>query len=396
MTATMTRSEAGLAEAPDAAPVPVPATRLRVLDGRLAGAEHRLPDGRAIRVGHAFENDIILRGPNTRRLAVELHVQGTQVLLRMVSGTMMVLGRTLETGQEMLLPAYVPVRFGDYAFAIGADDDGRWAEAETMIDGCARAICEADAKPRAELAERAATRLDPQRSALARWMRRPLLLTGAGSAILVAIGAAAFGSQILGSNDNTPVAVSRSLSTAGFTGLQVGPHPAGDGLVVSGLVRTDGDEQRLRAYLADRAPGSVVKVESSEGMAAAATDLLAAQGVDSTATPGPAGSLIVVAEYLPSDRQAELAALVMRDLPMIGEVRFRTDPARGASDLQYFFNSGQYGAVSFVDGDAPHILTADGSRWFSGAVLPTGHRITQIGNGRVLLERAGRVETLVL
>lgn len=379
----------------DAKP-PAAALRLRVLDGRLAGAEHRLPDGRAVRVGHAFENDIVLRGPNTRSLAVELHVDGASVLIRMVSGTMMVLGRTLEAGQDMLLPTYVPVRLGDYAFAVGADDAERWREAEAMASDCARAVVEADAKPRAQLLERAATRLDPQRSFVGRLARRPLLLTGIGSAILVALGTVAVSRELFDVRDNTPAGVSRSLAVAGFNGLAVRDDPATEALLVSGLVRNDVEEQRLRAFLTDRAPGATVAVESSDGLAAAATDLLVSQGVDASAKPGLSGSLVVTSEYLPGDRQAELAAMVRRDLPMIRSVRFQTDQARGSQDLRYFFNSAQYGAVSFVDGEAPHILTADGSRWFNGAVLPTGHKIAEIGNGRILLERAGRIETLVM
>lgn len=375
---------------------PVSAMRLRVLDGRLAGAEHRLPNGRAVRVGHAFENDIVLRGPKTKRLAVELHVDGASVLIRMVSGSMMVLGRTLEAGQDMLLPAYMPVRLGDYAFAVGGGDAGRWMEAEALVGDCARAVTVADAMPRADIAERAGVRLEPQRAAVARLFRRPLLMTGVGAAILVALGSAAVSREIFDMSDDTPAGVSRTLVTAGFAGLDVSADPSGEALLVSGLVRDDVEERRLRDLLATRAPGAVVTVESAEGLASAATDLLVSQGVDASARPGPAGGLIVTTEYMPSDRQAELAALVRRDLPLIRSVQFRIDSARGAADLKYFFNSAQYGAVSFVDGDAAHIATADGSLWFNDAVLPTGHRIVEIGKGRLLLERGGRVETLVL
>lgn len=381
--------------APEAQPL-VAAMRLRVLDGRLAGAEHRLPDGRAVRVGHAFENDIVLRGPNTRKLAVELHVDGASVLIRMVSGSMIVLGRTLEAGQDMLLPAYLPVRLGDYAFAIGNDDEARWADAVGLVDDCARAVAVADAKPRADIVERVGTRLGPQRNAVAGWLRRPMLMTGVGAAILVALGSAVVSKEMFSTLDDTPAGVSRSLATAGFGSLSVSADPAGETLLVTGLVRDDEEERRLRAMLAERAPGAVVTVESSEGMASAATDLLASQGVDASARPGPANSLIVTTEYMPGDRQVELAALVKRDLPLIRSVQFRTNAARGAADLKYFFNSPQYGAVSFVDGEAAHIETADGSLWFNGAVLPTGHRIVEIGNGRLLLERAGRIETLRL
>jgi type III secretion protein D len=41
-----------------------------------------------------------------------------------------------------------------------------------------------------------------------------------------------------------------------------------------------------------------------------------------------------------------------------------------------------------------YLVTADGARYFIGAMLPTGHRITQIQHGSVTLERNGEQSTL--
>ncbi len=69
---------------------------------------------------------------------------------------------------------------------------------------------------------------------------------------------------------------------------------------------------------------------------------------------------------------------------------------RGDRDLQYFFSGSEYGLATFVDGNPGYITTMDGTRWFAGAQVPTGHKIITIGNGRVSFERDGRVEELIL
>ena len=46
--------------------------------------------------------------------------------------------------------------------------------------------------------------------------------------------------------------------------------------------------------------------------------------------------------------------------------------------------------------DPAYLVTADGARYFIGAMLPTGHRITQIEHNRVTLERDGQRSTLTL
>jgi type III secretion protein D len=49
-----------------------------------------------------------------------------------------------------------------------------------------------------------------------------------------------------------------------------------------------------------------------------------------------------------------------------------------------------------MPGDPAYIVTADGARYFVGATLPSGHRITAITGQRVSLERAGQATTLNL
>jgi type III secretion protein D len=45
--------------------------------------------------------------------------------------------------------------------------------------------------------------------------------------------------------------------------------------------------------------------------------------------------------------------------------------------------------ASIVQGDPPYIVTVDGTRYFEGALLPSGHRIAGIAEKQVLLEFNG-------
>ena len=139
----------------------------------------------------------------------------------------------------------------------------------------------------------------------------------------------------------------------------------------------------------------VVDVTSTAALANAATDILAAQGVDAQATPAGLGAIAVAAPYLPADRQDQLRAILTRDLPALKRVRFRIDDSRGGNALQSLFANSGTGLATVVE-DPEHIVTADGSRWFPGAILPTGHRLVSIEPGRVRFEKGGRVEELKL
>ena len=49
---------------------------------------------------------------------------------------------------------------------------------------------------------------------------------------------------------------------------------------------------------------------------------------------------------------------------------------------------------SLVTSEPAYLVTADGSRYFIGALLPSGHRVTRIGPGSVTLEIHGQQTSL--
>ncbi|SOB86444.1 type III secretion apparatus protein, YscD/HrpQ family [Sphingomonas guangdongensis] len=372
--------------------LPAGPVRLRVLSGRLAGAEHRLPPGRSITVGHSFENDVVLRGDGTAGLSAELHLGDGATLLRVLSGTVVALGRELSAGEELLLPPYLPVRLGEFAWAVGADDHARWDEAGRLAGSVARPLEQAtQERPRADVRQRLATRGD-------RWLqlgrKRIGALAAGGAAVLLAGIAIPSVDYWRALQNRDPAAVKRKLAAAGFPGLTVAADPGGAGVLITGGVADDRAAERLDAFAAEQLPGALVEVETATAMAAAATDVLRANGVDARAQGVRPGTIAVLSAYLPVDKQLEVEELLRRDIPTLRHVEFRASAGKGSDDLRHFFNSGRFGAASFVDGDPGFITTADGSRWFAGATLPTGHKIVSVGHGQVTLERAGQIEVL--
>ncbi len=381
--------------APFPPPLMLGAMVFRVLSGRLKGAEHRLPAGKFVRVGHAFDHDIVLRDPSTKGLSLELHMGADVATVRMVAGEAGLLGRPLTAGEDASLPAYVPLTLGAFTVAIGDPTSDRWAESERLSTMIAPATDASLATPQAAVSERIATRLYPFRDAIAAERNWPLYGIIAAVVLLLAIAGAPATDWISGQvhSAQSDAAV---LANAGFRDLTVTDGPGGQGPVIHGVVRDDAELARLRALVSARIGRASIDVDTMQAMAAAATDMLRAQGIDADARPMRGNSLLVTTEFLPVDRQDELAKLIRRDLPGVTRVAFTTSSARGDRDLQYFFSGTAYGLATFVDGSPGYIVTADGTHWFTGSQVPTGHKIIAIGNGRASFERDGRIEELIL
>ena len=50
--------------------------------------------------------------------------------------------------------------------------------------------------------------------------------------------------------------------------------------------------------------------------------------------------------------------------------------------------------VATIVADPAHIVTADGSHWFPGATLPTGHHLVSVTPNAVTFEKDGRMERI--
>ncbi|WP_379553646.1 SctD/MshK family protein [Qipengyuania sp. DGS5-3] len=377
--------------------VPLAPLTLRVLSGRSVGAEHRLPERRKLLVGHSFENDIVLRDRTTRGCALHIATSGRRGLLEVVSGNIEVLGRSLSAGDTMQLEPYLPVRIGDVHFAIGCDDEERWAEAaEVLSDAQHDPLGELTDVPRADLAKRLELRAEPVRRTFAGMMLAPRHLAIAGAAMLAIAGGAYFGSAALGPAPPDTSTIQSDLAALGFPALAVEHSGSGGEVAIVGLVRDDRAAAKLREWGAANYPGVVIGVGTVSGAAEAASELLAAQNVEARAVPEGVSDLAIEGPFLPKDRQQELTALLRQDVPRVREFIFKVAPNRGEADLAYFFNAPGFGAASFVAGDPGYIVTEDGTRWFEGAALPTGHKIVEIGEGRVTVEREGLRDTLAM
>jgi type III secretion protein D len=376
---------------------------LRVLNGRLAGAEHRLHAGKFIRIGHGFGHDVVLRGAETTGFSAELHLLDGIATIKVIAGKLMLLGRPVAGGEAAHLPFYVPASIGEFAIAIGEEGGDRWSEAEALFtsmgnlpDTVATQPADVDLATSAPNAlERFTTRMYPMRDWINAKRDWPKYGIFAGLLLLAAaVAAPAYdyaSSQFRGAEYGAA-----KLSAAGFKGLKVTRDSSTNRLVVTGTLRTDKDLAKLRSYTEGNLPQAIVDVQTTESHAAAATEILGAQGIEGVVKPVAVGTLLVTSEFLPHDRQAALTSLFRQDLPAVKTVRFAENGNLGDRDLQYFFSSGDFGLASFVDGDPSYIVTADGTRWFAGATVPTGHKIVAMGQGKISFERDGRVDELIL
>lgn len=369
---------------------------LRVLDGRLAGAEHHLVPGTTMVLGHSLDSDIVLRGRETAGTSVKLTTRGDDVLAHIIEGHAFLLGSDITQGKSIALPPYVPIKIGEYHVAVGQPGSERWQEANAIALRSVDDALELEAETeRPTLSDQTRSRWTSLMSYLPGWMKGPGFLMVAAFALMLALAIEPL-KQIVDNEINGVDDAQMAFADAGFSSIAVGTDPSETKMLISGIVRDESEITRLQALIDRRFSGAILDVETTQGLARAATDMLSGQGVDAEAKPAGIGRIEIVSEYLPVDRQSELREKLKQDLPKLAGISFALTGARGPEDLKYFFNSEKFGLATYVDGDPGHLVTADGSFWFEGAILPTGHKIISARGGALSFERAGQVEEIRL
>lgn len=105
------------------------------------------------------------------------------------------------------------------------------------------------------------------------------------------------------------------------------------------------------------------------------------------------GAAIVTTHTGDTVRLDAAKAAALRDVRGVSAIEVRDTPP-AATDTGPPVNDPGKRVTAIVPGDAPYVVTADGSRYFEGAVLPTGHRIAVIREREVVLERGNTISPL--
>ena len=362
------------------------ALELRVLSGPQAGARAPLATARVfvlVAGAEADDADIVLRDDGSAPVRIRIAAAAGIAMLDVVEGPVMIGTEPLTAGETHAWPMHARLRVGSSVVAFGFASVDEWPG---DVEAAAAA-----AEPAAPQAEAAPVRA-PRRHRSAGWLVALVLLVTAASA--AAIGAA----RVIGPEPAVAAQppLADLLRDSEFAGLEAGRDASGRPQL-SGRLATLAQRTQLDGWLAARGLSPVVNVVVDEGVARDVVDVFRVHGVAVTAQVEGPGR--IAAEATEPDRAllARAEEVVRRDVRGLQALRVanRAGPPAPPPPPPMPDDPGKR-IASVVPGDPAYLVTVDGARYFVGAMLPSGHRITAIAAQRVSLERDGRATTLNL
>jgi type III secretion protein D len=359
-------------------PTPLPsAHELRVLAGDWRGARVEVNPGQRYRVGGDAGTEVRLHGSAA---SAEFVLEGDDVVWQALAGELRLGDTTLEPGDSRRVPLLTPVWVGGTPVAVGPLASTGWA---ALFDAPAAQAGPAAAAPSAAPA-----------TLPTRWPRRLALagaaLTAASLSMLALAVVIAPEPPTLAQRAQRAEALLRS---AGLTAVTVS---AEDGrIVIDGYLETDAERTRTEQLLAQQGLQPVMRAWVNETVVKAVHDVYRVHGVMAEVQGTGPGAVRVQTALADPSTLTSIERTVRRDVKGLSRLdALNQAPPHVPSPVPSLSDAGKR-VASVVAGPEPYVVTADGTRYFIGALLPTGHRILAIDGSRVQLEREGQTTALV-
>jgi type III secretion protein D len=340
---------------------------LRVHSREHADAPVVLSPGEPLTVGTGWDNDVVLsasgRSASLRLvLTLELAARGPRLRVQVLQGMVRAGGRCWAAGASLRLP---PGR------------SLRWAEARLVFGSSGAVPVRAPA---------ASSRRGP-----GVWLRRAV-----GTAVVAtSLGMMTWASTV-GSASTRPAwpahQVHALLVARGYEGLTVQADAAG--LVITGHLDTLVERSQLERILQAEGVQARLRLDINEQLVAAVHEVYRLHGVAAQVRAVGPGRVAVQTMHPDAATVARLQEVVRRDVAGLRELLADNHPPpRTPSPVPVVDDPGKR-VAALVPGDPSHVVTADGTRYFEGSLLPTGHRIVAIAGSVVQLEREGQASFL--
>jgi len=360
------------------------AHELRVLAGAHSGARIDVRAGTPLVVGSAWDSDVVLRADDIGERRVVLTLRERGVHLHVLAGSVTLGTRELLAGQTAMLPLFSPLTLGGAQLALGACDDAHWS---LPTPGAAPEHAPA------------ATPAAPRIVVRPAWTRA---LVGLGSAL--AIGSLGAMAIAYAAAPATPTPSQQAQQTqamlqgAGFPRLAAKADDNGD-IVVSGYLETAAQrsqvERMVAKHLAEDGQPVRLSVFVNEQVAAGVRDVYRTNGIVAQVEATGPGAVAVRTQHADAAQLAQVQATARRDVAGLSVLEARNAaPALQRTAAANVVDDPGKRIASVVPGDPAYLVTADGTRYFEGALLPTGHRIASIKSQEVMLDLDGAMSPL--
>ncbi|MCG7984715.1 MAG: hypothetical protein JAY90_18435 [Candidatus Thiodiazotropha lotti] len=355
------------------------AIEMFVLTGEQAGARRILDDNTTFTISGHMDTDVVFRDPTINDEKLNLITKDNKVYVQVLSGDIQIQGNTVQNGEVLKIPEYTKIKIGETTFSYGRRIDASWRD---IVDKVASL----------ELSSNSTNRLLIKNKTLYNILLITLIMLVFTASYLVYMHSKNV--EVKRISDLT--VLTNLLTTNGFNSLSISQSESGQ-LSVSGFLMTNKEKSEVEKIVDDQNIPVFFDLSIGDNLATEVRELYRVNGVEADVKVMRLGKVIVTTKSNNIKQLERLKAIAINEIPSLQELDteyLSVDKKPNVLGSDISFNKNDKRIVMVVNGSPPYIMTHDKSKYYIGALLPSGHKIISIYDSSVILEKEGKSTTL--
>jgi type III secretion protein D len=352
-----------------------------IIAGNQKGARAQLDSNHVVLMSGSSDTDMVLRDAKISNERLKITTVNDKAFIEVLDGNVEIEGRSIQQGKAIRLHEYTKVKIGDTAFIYTNEPQH---SLEEILDKVSTEIRKTE------------SRYHQRR----RNLIRNNVLMSVSILLIVVIGVISTVMASLSRTEKVSVSTQESIQTllieSGFQSLNIKQEDAAQ-FSINGFVMTYKEKALLEKLIDERDLPVMLDLEVGDQLAMEVRELFRINGIEVMADVMQEGEVKITADTHNAKEFESIKDIALKEIANLKSLNIELTESDGesqtiGSDMSYSETDKRITMV--VGGNPAYILTADQSKYYVGALLPSGHKIVEIVDQQVVLEKQGKQKTL--
>jgi type III secretion protein D len=352
-----------------------------VLTGEQAGARRHLDDNTTFTISGKMDTDVVFRDSSINEERLNLITKNNEVYIQVLNGDIEVQGEKISSGNLVKVPEYTKIKIGETTFAFGRELNATWREIVDYVS-------------KIELTSARAKKFSQG------FKRNQRMFVLVAFFLITAIFISLYFNRTVNNVDDINIAnienIQNILVQNGFESLAVAKSDTGQ-YVISGFLMTNRERSIIEKIIDEHKIPALLDLSTGDYLATEVRELLRVNGIEAEVKALKYGTVIISTELENQKKLEKLKQIAINEIPSLSELE--TEYIKSENTAQTIwpdtvYNKKDKRITMVVDGVPAYLMTSDKSKYYVGAILPTGHKIISIAKKQVVLEKEGQLTTL--
>ena len=352
-----------------------------VLTGEQAGARTRLENNASFTVSGELDTDVVFRDPMIKDERLNIITKNNELFIEVLSGDIEIQGKKFTKGKQIKVPEYAKVKIGETTFAYGRKQNATWREVVDYVSQLEISALPSNGYSR------------PITSKTSAYTISALLFVIAVALILYHVNNKTNDTDELSMLDINNI--HSILIEHGIESLQVHQPNTGE-FMISGFLMTNREKSIVESVVDQYKIPALIDLYTGDQLAMEVRELYRVNGIDAEVKALNRNAVIVTTDMENHEHLQKIKGIALNEIPGLHDLdteylHVNQSPQTIGSNE---YDKDDKRITMVVDGDPAYLMTSDQSKYYVGAILPTGHKIIDISKQQVTLEKEGLITAL--